>query len=215
VDELTSHNLLKRKHLEGMAPEHTPLATVVDRSGAALFFVEGFNVVDHLAAGALLRCARHERVVALVFRNEGVGSFVSTFGYIDDLSRVAGSPFKAGGMATADLHTMRWLIPFQNASCAAWLFDRAEQAIAETANLPKGKHRERRYAKRPVKFCDTHITELAQQVQAWRLGLLKCETLLIYGSRRLVGSQAQLQQRRESHAGDFRADTDSLRRARC
>lgn len=43
-------------------------------------------------------------------------------------------------------------MPFQNAYYAAWLFDEAEKAIAESANLKRVGERERRFRKRQDKF---------------------------------------------------------------
>lgn len=73
-------------------------------------------------------------------------------GFVENAGGLLGSPFTEGGFDAGDLRTARRMMPFQNAYYAAWLFDEAEKAIAEGANLKRVAERERRFRKRHDKF---------------------------------------------------------------
>jgi len=124
----------------------------VDRSGASAFFLENFNTVDHFAQGRISNALGMSESSRYYFRNQGIFSRIPVAGYAENLGRVAGASFTEQGFTQSDLSTMRRMMPFQNAYYAAWLFDEAEKAVAEAANLPEGRRRRRRYAKRDVKF---------------------------------------------------------------
>lgn len=124
----------------------------IDRSGATGFFLENFNTVDHFAQGQVSNALGMSESSRYYFRNQGLFSRIPVAGYIENAGKVAAAPFTEQGFTQANLSMLRRMMPFQNAYYAAWLFDEAEKAIAEGANLPEGKRRRRRYARQDVKF---------------------------------------------------------------
>lgn len=121
----------------------------VDRSGVLGFTLEGYNVLDHVAGGRLSTSLGMSEGSRYWFRGE-MGSISPAAGALENVMDLIYAP--GSGFTQKDLHTMRRMIPMQNATYAAWLFDKAEQHIAKELNIPKGKQRKRRFRKQQVKF---------------------------------------------------------------
>lgn len=118
------------------------MTEAVDRSGLTGWFYDVHNILEKATGGAVgvNRLIGGPPVSRFASRG-AVGSILGpTLGTLDEIVRattgLSGITREGGQFRKADLRAMRRLLPFQNLFYLRWLFNRAQDGLAQELNLP-------------------------------------------------------------------------------